>query len=111
MVKAIHSPPNGTACTTAEFPRGRFPCSAPLPELVRCDSGHRGTPRPMSPRDRPPDEGWMRFTIRQLFLGSLGLPGDDLLPRGGRLRLAALAFYVSLALALVVIVAALIAQR
>jgi hypothetical protein len=65
----------------------------------------------MSPANRPPDEGWLRFTVRQLFLGSLGFPGDELLPARGWLRWAAIAFYVALVLAAVAVVAALIAQQ
>jgi hypothetical protein len=60
--------------------------------------------------DRPPDEGWLRFAVRQMFLGSLGLPGNDLLPAGGWLRRAAIAVYVILALAAVALVAALVAR-
>jgi hypothetical protein len=61
--------------------------------------------------NRPPDEGWPRFAVRQMFLGSVGLPGDDVVPKQGWLRWAAIAFYVFLAVALVVLVVALIAQQ
>jgi hypothetical protein len=47
--------------------------------------------------DRRPEEGWLRFAARQLFLGGLGLPGSDVLPADGWLRRAAIAFYVLLA--------------
>jgi hypothetical protein len=59
---------------------------------------------------REPDEGWVRFAVRQLFLGGLGLPGDQLLPSSGRLRRAAIAVYLSLALLVVAIVVLLVAQ-
>jgi hypothetical protein len=61
--------------------------------------------------NRPPDEGWLRFAVRQLFLGGLGLPGDELLPARGWLRWAAIAFYVILALAATAVVVALNAQQ
>jgi hypothetical protein len=61
--------------------------------------------------NRPPDEGWLRFAVRQLFLGSLSFPGDELLPARGWLRWGAIAFYVALALAAVALVVALLAQQ
>jgi hypothetical protein len=47
----------------------------------------------VAPNARRPDEGWLRFARRQLFLGGLGFPGSDILPAGGWLRRAAIAFY------------------
>jgi hypothetical protein len=64
----------------------------------------------MGHRNRVPDEGWVRFAVRQLFLGGLGLPGDQLLPSSGWLRRAAIAVYLSLALLVVAIVVLLVAQ-
>jgi hypothetical protein len=64
----------------------------------------------MGHRNRAPDEGWVRFAVRQLFLGGLGLPGDELLPSRGWLRRAAIGLYVSLALLVVAIVVLLVAQ-
>ena len=50
------------------------------------------------PRRGPgPDEGWLRFAARQVFLGGLPLPGNDLLPAHGSLRWPAVAFYASVA--------------
>jgi hypothetical protein len=53
----------------------------------------------------------LRFAARQLFLGSFGLPGDALLPAHGWLRWAAIAFYVVVAIAVVAVIAALVAQQ
>jgi hypothetical protein len=64
----------------------------------------------MGYRNRTPDEGWVRFAVRQLFLGGLGLPGDELLPSGGWLRRAAIGLYVGLALLVVAIVVLVVAQ-
>jgi hypothetical protein len=64
----------------------------------------------MSRWNRPPDEGWFRFAVRELFMGGLGLPGDEPLPSRGWLRTAAIGFYVALAVLVVVIVALLIAH-
>jgi hypothetical protein len=61
--------------------------------------------------NRPPDEGWLRFAVRQIFLGAFGAPGDELLPARGWLRWAAIAFYIALSLAAVVLVVALITQE
>jgi hypothetical protein len=63
------------------------------------------------PSGNRPEKGWLRFAVKQLFLGGLGLPGSDLLPDGGWLRHAAIAFYVLLVLLIVVIVVLLITQR
>jgi hypothetical protein len=61
-------------------------------------------------RGRGPDEGWWRFAARQVFLGDLGLPGDDLLPARGWLRWAALAFYGAVALVALAVVAFLVVR-
>jgi hypothetical protein len=52
----------------------------------------------------------LRFAARQVFLGGLGLPGDELLPGRGWLRWAALAFYGAVA-AVVLAAVALLALR
>ena len=59
---------------------------------------------------RRPEEGWVRFAARQVFLGSVGLPGSDIVPAGGGLRRAAIAFYVLVAILVVAIVVLLLAQ-
>jgi hypothetical protein len=51
----------------------------------------------------------VRFAVRQLFLGGLGLPGDELLPARGWLRWGAIVFYIALVLAAVAVAVALIA--
>jgi hypothetical protein len=47
----------------------------------------------------------LRFAVRQVFLGALGLPGDELLPARGSLRWAAAAFYAALAAVALAVVA------
>lgn len=64
----------------------------------------------MGRRNRRPEEGWLRFAARQLFLGGLGLPGSDILPADGWLRRAAIAFYVLLATLAIAIVVLLVAK-
>jgi hypothetical protein len=59
---------------------------------------------------RGSEEGWLRFAARQVFLGGLGFPGSDILPAGGWLRRAAIAFYVLAAVLVVAIVVLLVAQ-
>jgi hypothetical protein len=51
--------------------------------------------------NRAPDEGWLRFALRQSFLGGIGLPGYELLPARGWLRRAAIGFYITLAVSVV----------
>jgi hypothetical protein len=63
---------------------------------------------PRSPRR--PEEGWLGFAARQLFLGGLGLPGSDTLPAEGWLRRAAIAFYALVTILVVAIVVLLVAQ-
>jgi hypothetical protein len=53
--------------------------------------------------EKPPQR-WARFGARQVFLGILGLPGDDVLPERGWLRWAAIAFLVVLAIVVVAII-------
>jgi hypothetical protein len=65
----------------------------------------------VAPNASRPDEGWLRFVARQLFLGGLGFPGSDLLPAGGWLRRAAIAFYALLAILVLVILVLVIVQR
>jgi hypothetical protein len=57
--------------------------------------------------ERAPDEGWLRFGLRQVMLGALGLPGDDLLAGRGRLRWATIGFWAALAVIVVALVIAL----
>jgi hypothetical protein len=57
--------------------------------------------------ERAPDEGWLRFGLRQVLLGVLGLPGDDLLAARGRLRWATICFWAALAIVAVALVIAL----
>jgi hypothetical protein len=70
-----------------------------------------GTVIIVPPSPNRPEEGWLRFAVKQLFLGGLGLPGSALLPEGGWLRRAAIAFYMVAALLLVAIVVLLGTQR
>ena len=65
----------------------------------------------MARRERRPEEGWLRFAARQLFLGGLGLPGSDILPAGGWLRRAAIAFYVPVTILVVAIIVLLVVRR
>ena len=57
--------------------------------------------------ERAPDEGWVRFGLRQVLLGVLGLPGDDLLAARRALRWATIAFWAALAIVVVALVIAL----
>jgi hypothetical protein len=57
--------------------------------------------------ERAPDEGWARFGVRQVLLGVLGLPGDELIAGRGRLRWATIAFWVALAIVVVALLVAL----
>jgi len=49
----------------------------------------------------------VRFGLRQVLLGALGLPGDDVVAARGALRWATIAFWAALATIVVALVIAL----
>jgi hypothetical protein len=52
----------------------------------------------------------LRFAARHVFLGGLGLPGNELLPARGWLRCAAVAFYGAVVLVALAVAALLIVR-
>jgi hypothetical protein len=57
----------------------------------------------------PPEEGWLRFAARELFVGLLlGSPGDGRVPAQGWLRWATIGFYVALVLVVALLLVAIV---
>lgn len=101
-----------TAGFHAEEKSGGEPAAVGEAKSAACrQSTSRGYVSIVPPSPNRPEEGWLRFAVKQLFLGGLGFPGSDLLPEGGWLRRAAIAVYVLLALLIARLVVLLVTQR